>query len=323
MVLLIAVVLLAAGCAKVPPEQVQRDALIGDMARECESRVPGTRFERVDHYGRPWFSYRHPNEHAAFQACLSEQFGRLASRLISPGTVRNPREVTESTIGVTTRDNYVFVQVAINDRHPATLLLGTGAFLIVVSPVVARRSGLHVDWKSPHVIASVFGGRIVSMPFVRAASLRLGGFAVENIDVAVYEAFPDTTAVDGILGNNFLRHFAFTVDRARNELALTLEPSRGTPADREPPVTAGRSPSADQDAAGVLAPVWKPGYEWQYRWESSRGSGTFVWRVDRIDSADGVDYYVVKSGTRREIFFRRSDLAYLWTEILSSSRIRA
>jgi len=56
------------------------------------------------------------------------------------------------------------------------------------------------------------------------------------------------------------------------------------------------------------APVWKPGYEWAYRYESPAGNGTFVWSVDREEPIDGVPQYVIKTGTR-EIFYRKSDFA--------------
>ena len=52
-------------------------------------------------------------------------------------------------------------------------------------------------------------------------------------------------------------------------------------------------------AAGVPtaeAPVWRPGYEWEYRWESPRGKGTFVWSVNRTEIVDGTEFYVVKAG---------------------------
>jgi hypothetical protein len=74
------------------------------------------------------------------------------------------------------------------------------------------------------------------------------------------------------------------------------------------PVT---SPAASVPATPITgpmaAPTWRPGYEWSYRWESPRGKGTFVWAVDRVEMVDGAEYYVVKSGQRREIFWRKSD----------------
>jgi len=62
------------------------------------------------------------------------------------------------------------------------------------------------------------------------------------------------------------------------------------------------------DAVSAASPVWKPGYEWAYRYEGPTGNGTFVWSVDREEAIDGVPQYVVKTGTR-EIFYRKSDFA--------------
>jgi hypothetical protein len=73
----------------------------------------------------------------------------------------------------------------------------------------------------------------------------------------------------------------------------------------EPGVVAG---------AAVIAPtplpVWKVGDEWAYRYEGAAGSGTFVWAVWRTEMMDGHDCYVIKTGDR-EIFYRKTDLAYV------------
>lgn len=79
-----------------------------------------------------------------------------------------------------------------------------------------------------------------------------------------------------------------------------------------PPPTATGQPLASGPA---VAPVWKPGYEWAFRWESPRGKGTFVWSVDREEIIEGVEYYVVKSGTTREIYWRKADLAYYMDKV--------
>jgi hypothetical protein len=55
--------------------------------------------------------------------------------------------------------------------------------------------------------------------------------------------------------------------------------------------------------------VWKTGDEWTYWWASPAGSGTFRWTVNREESSEGEDSYVIRLGTQREFFIRRSDLA--------------
>jgi hypothetical protein len=87
-----------------------------------------------------------------------------------------------------------------------------------------------------------------------------------------------------------------------------------------PPAQADSTPPAANVAftpiAGpIAAPSWKPGYEWSYRWDSPRGKGTFVWSVDRVETVEGIDYYVVKSGQRREIYWRKSDFVLLMDKV--------
>ena len=63
-------------------------------------------------------------------------------------------------------------------------------------------------------------------------------------------------------------------------------------------------------AAPPIAPTWNPGDQWTFWWESPRGSGTFVWSVDRAQVVDGTEYYVIRSGATREFFYQKDDLAW-------------
>src|SRR5262245_36040624 len=70
--------------------------------------------------------------------------------------------------------------------------------------------------------------------------------------------------------------------------------------------------SVRADLNNVPAPVWKRGYEWTYLWESPRGSGTYAWVVNRVETVDGVECYVIRAGSR-EPFWRVSDLTSAMT----------
>ena len=77
----------------------------------------------------------------------------------------------------------------------------------------------------------------------------------------------------------------------------------------QPPVMTGSaSPAVAGTFGPIMAPVWKIGDEWQYAYKSPTDSGTYVWSVNRVELLDGVDHYVIKTGTR-EILYRVSDLA--------------
>jgi len=71
------------------------------------------------------------------------------------------------------------------------------------------------------------------------------------------------------------------------------------------PTTGGSNREAEA-AAPILMPTWKVGDEWAYRNESPDSVSTFVWSVDGIEQVDGVEHYVVKSGTRK-IYYRAAD----------------
>src|SRR5262245_20724926 len=68
-------------------------------------------------------------------------------------------------------------------------------------------------------------------------------------------------------------------------------------------------PVAPSDA-WVGPSIWNIGDEWSYRWESPRGSGTFVRRAVAEEMVDGIDCYVIASG-RFSLYFRKSDRAYV------------
>ena len=70
----------------------------------------------------------------------------------------------------------------------------------------------------------------------------------------------------------------------------------------------------------IVQPVWKVGNEWAYRYETPSGSGTFVWRLDRIEALANEPHYVITADTR-EIFYRVADLGFT-KEILDGKTVR-
>jgi len=73
---------------------------------------------------------------------------------------------------------------------------------------------------------------------------------------------------------------------------------------------ANKVPSGAPTASSgpIMAPVWQVGDEWQYAYKSPTDGGTYVWSVNRVEMLDGIQQYVIKTGSR-EIFYRVSDLA--------------
>jgi len=75
------------------------------------------------------------------------------------------------------------------------------------------------------------------------------------------------------------------------------------------PVTRAMDTITVSSAEPVRAPIWKAGDQWTYWWANPTGAGTFRWSVDREETVDGQEDYVVRLGTQREFFYRKSDLA--------------
>ena len=76
----------------------------------------------------------------------------------------------------------------------------------------------------------------------------------------------------------------------------------------QPPRGVGTGSVVSSPTGPITVPIWKVGDEWQYAHKSPTDSGSYVWSVNRVESVDGVDHYVIRTGNR-EIFYRVSDLA--------------
>ena len=288
--------LLVAGCVSVPPEQAERDSLIWQAARECEGRFRTVRVTRVDQYGRINAEYSSPADWRGFSECYQAELQKvLKGRQLGTGRFVLPASgAWRTSAPIQLAGAGALVGATVNGSG-VTLLVDTAASMTILSPKAMQRLGIAVPATAPKVMGTVVGGGTFSMPYVRVSSLRVGEFGVENIDVGVYDALPQASAVDGLLGGNFLNHFKVTVDRDRRRLTLEAS-SQAT----------GAPAAAVEAASGRVweAPTWKPGDEWSFRWESPTGKGTLVWTVEGEEEIDGIAHYVVRAGSRRSYYVK-------------------
>lgn len=109
------------------------------------------------------------------------------------------------------------VQVRVNDRETARLILDTGATATSLSPRVADRLGLTVRYDPPVTVHTAGGS--VRAGRAQVDSLDVGGRRVAPVDVLVFDPVP---GADGLLGMDFLG--AFRVEIHAQGPALTLSP---------------------------------------------------------------------------------------------------
>ncbi|PYN95326.1 MAG: hypothetical protein DMD91_25185 [Candidatus Rokuibacteriota bacterium] len=113
----------------------------------------------------------------------------------------------------------VSVQVNGSPYH-ALFLLDTGANLTVLNPLYAGRLGIVVPDNARKKTIRAVGGAALTIPLVKVPRLAVGDAAVENMEIGVYDAFPQSRTIDGILGADFLNRFNVTLDRTNNRLRL-------------------------------------------------------------------------------------------------------
>lgn len=195
-----------------------------EVAQECASGSPTIQVTGVDVFGRVTGSFRGSGpENQAFSACYQK---RLAERtrgapLLAPGRiVERPANASRASVPIRLVADKITLRVTLNDSQQATLLLDTGASKTVLNPALIERLGISLSPNATRWPATLVGGTTITMPFVRIRSLRVGGFAVEDIDVGVFDTFPDAQDVHGLLGADFLNQFKVTLDRRARRLTL-------------------------------------------------------------------------------------------------------
>ncbi len=123
----------------------------------------------------------------------------VAERLIAPPPVaRSPADASHEIVIPVSRDGHYYLDGAVNGA-PVRFMIDTGASYVSVGAEFARSVGL------PEGIPGYFStangtveGRLVKNQTVKADVFELSGLAV-----AVMPAYRG----DGLLGQNFLRHF--------------------------------------------------------------------------------------------------------------------
>jgi clan AA aspartic protease (TIGR02281 family) len=125
-----------------------------------------------------------------------------------------------SAVPIQIAHNHVLVRVMLNRKEPATFLLDTGATYTILTPNTAQRLGMHSTADAPIRILQVADGKRHEVPFVQLSAITVGEATVENLPVGVSVLFPQSSAVDGLLGGDFLEQFKMTLDRATNQMWL-------------------------------------------------------------------------------------------------------
>ena len=142
----------------------------------------------------------------------------------SPETAIDPRPSTAALGQVTVPLQHIggslVITVRLNGERQAQLILDTGATLTLLSRAIARDLGLYSESPSSSAVVNTAGGQ-VAVDVMRISAIEVGGAAVRNVPVAIFDLPDAPPTIEGLLGLSFLSHFLVTLDLEQSELRLT------------------------------------------------------------------------------------------------------
>ena len=151
---------------------------------------------------------------------LTKQWRSVGS---GTGTSSTKRRGGDGTVDVPLkRVGGVFVVTArINDQVTANFVLDTGADTVTISHKLANQLGLEYENRPKRHVTTASG--FMTNPSIVLGSVHVpdeGGAGVEGVEADVSTLPGNARAIDGLLGQSFLRHFHVTIDADRQVMHL-------------------------------------------------------------------------------------------------------
>ena len=125
-----------------------------------------------------------------------------------------------SVIDLQMRGNHYLVDLSFANGASARFLIDTGASITTLSRSGFERIGYRADLSELGTRMFSTANGVVRGRVFRASQLHLGGFRLENIDIAVLD-FEMSDGVEGLLGMNVMGKFKFQIDQENRKLLLS------------------------------------------------------------------------------------------------------
>lgn len=121
----------------------------------------------------------------------------------------------------------VIVQCLINAKGPFDFAIDTGASMTIISPAVARKTGISQTGKRAKAVGAHGRGEV---RLARIKSLEIDAISVTNLPVAIMSMATINRAsrlhLGGIIGYNFLKRYCLTIDYSTKSLYLKPQAAR-------------------------------------------------------------------------------------------------
>lgn len=129
---------------------------------------------------------------------------------------REPRK-----IGFSQDAQRIILPVTLNNKLEASLVLDTGASLVVLRKNIAEKLGINLDAGGPEAKLTMVDGRQVNAKYIILESVAVEGTEAKNVEAAVMlDDVMELKIGDGLLGMSFLKRFNFKVDQKDKKLIL-------------------------------------------------------------------------------------------------------
>ncbi|MBN1913743.1 MAG: retroviral-like aspartic protease family protein [Candidatus Omnitrophica bacterium] len=117
--------------------------------------------------------------------------------------------------------NYLGVDVLLNNRVGASLVIDTGASLVVLLHKTAEKLGLVFGEREKKLQMQLVDGRKIDARYIILDSIKIQDMEAREVEAAVLlEDIDDPSLNDGLLGMSFFKKFNFKIDQKNKKLIL-------------------------------------------------------------------------------------------------------
>jgi clan AA aspartic protease (TIGR02281 family) len=115
----------------------------------------------------------------------------------------------------------IILNVTLNKKVEAFLILDTGASLVTLRKNIAKKLGIDMDRVKPDTTARLADGRQVNAKRIILESIKVENVEADNVEASILlDDVGGADFNDGLLGMSFLKRFNFKVDYKDKKLIL-------------------------------------------------------------------------------------------------------
>lgn len=115
----------------------------------------------------------------------------------------------------------IILRVRLNKKVEASLVLDTGASLVVLRRKIAEKLGINLDGIKPDAKMTLADGRQINAKHIILESVEVEGVEARNVEATIMlDDSGNLNFGDGLLGMSFLKRFNFKVDHKDKKLIL-------------------------------------------------------------------------------------------------------